>query len=161
MDINRDGKDDRADLIRMIEAAGGVVDYDLPPPEAGKERGEITGYDSWYVVDDPEGRPPLVAYQNRREDLGTAENADFFKQRSNAIRKARDNGVRPMLIGRLLNYLGYTFNAPVRGRAEAIDEAAMKNLLQKRTDAAKPKAPAEDTEATKKEEAPMEKDEQK
>jgi predicted nucleic acid-binding Zn-ribbon protein len=160
MDINRDGKDDRADLIRMIEAAGGIVDYDLPPPEAGKERGEITGYDSWYVVDDPEGRPPLVAYQNRREDLGTAENADFFKQRSNAIRKARDNGVRPMLIGRLLNYLGYTFNAPVRGRAEAIDQATMKGLLQKQTDAAKPKPPAEGTEATK-EETPTEKDQQK
>ena len=32
IDINRDGKDDRADLIRMIEASGGKVDYDLPPP---------------------------------------------------------------------------------------------------------------------------------
>jgi len=161
MDINRDGKDDRADLIRMIEAAGGIVDYDLPPPEAGKERGEITGYDAWYVIDDPEKRPPLVAYQNRREDLGTTENVDFVKQRSNAIRKARDNGVRPMLIGRLLNYLGYSYNAPIRGRAEAIDQATMKNLLQKRTDAAKPKPPAEGTEATKKDEAPMEKDQNK
>ncbi|WP_406700067.1 hypothetical protein V5E97_14615 [Singulisphaera sp. Ch08] len=141
MDINRDGKDDRADLIRMIEAAGGIVDYDLPPPDSGKERGKISGYDSWYVIDDPDKRPPLVTYQNRREDLGTAEYADFLKRRSDAIRIARDNGVRPMLIGRLLNFLGYSYNAPPRGRAEAIDTGAMRNLLQKHTDALKPKAP--------------------
>lgn len=157
MDINRDGKDDRADLIRMIEAAGGIVDYDLPPPEAGKERGKISGYDSWYVIDDPEKRPPLVTYQNRREDLGTVEHAEFLKKRSEAIRIARDNGVRPLLIGRLLNFLGYSYNAPPRGHAEAVDKDAMRNLLQKHTDALKGKAPA-DAEATK-EEAPMEKEE--
>ena len=33
IDVNRDGKDDRQDLKRMIEDAGGIVDYDLPPPE--------------------------------------------------------------------------------------------------------------------------------
>jgi len=80
MDINRDGKDDRADLIRMIEAAGGIVDYDLPPPDAGKERGKISGYDSWYVIDDPEKRPPLVEFQNRREEMGTVEYAEFLKK---------------------------------------------------------------------------------
>ena len=32
IDINRDGRDDRGDLIRMIEASGGVVEFDLPPP---------------------------------------------------------------------------------------------------------------------------------
>lgn len=155
MDVNRDGKDDRADLIRMIEAAGGIVDYDLPPPGAGKERGEITGYEAWYVTDDPEGRPPLVDYQNRREDLGTAEYAAFVKQRSDAIRKARDNGVRPMLIGRLLTYLGYSFNAPVRGAAEAIDQSTMRGLLQKQTgEGAKPAPSTEETEA------PMEKEEE-
>ena len=57
IDINRDGKDDRADLIRMIEASGGKVDYDLPPPEAGKERGKLSSRDAWYVEDD---RDPLV-----------------------------------------------------------------------------------------------------
>src|SRR5262249_11313873 len=74
MDINRDGRDDRADLIRMIQAAGGIVDYDLPPPGAGKEQGKITGRDAWYVIDDPEKRPPLRDYENRAADLGTAEN---------------------------------------------------------------------------------------
>ncbi len=144
MDINRDGKDDRQDLIRMIEAAGGIVDYDLPPPEAGKERGKISGDDSWYVIDNPEERPPLVNYQNRREEIGTVEYADFVKKRSAAIRIARDNGVRPLLIGRLLNYLGYAYNAPARGRAEAIDNNALKGLLQKKTDVEQPKPAAEE-----------------
>lgn len=158
MDINRDGKDDRQDLIRMIEAAGGIVDYDLPPPEAGKERGKISGYDSWYVIDDPEERPPLVNYQNRREEIGTVEYADFVKKRSAAIRIARDNGVRPLLIGRLLNYLGYAYNAPARGRAEAIDSNALKGLIQKKTGAEQPKPEAEEE---NKEAMPEEKEEVK
>jgi len=37
IDIDRDGVDDRARLKRMIEAAGGVFAYDLPP--TGKESG--------------------------------------------------------------------------------------------------------------------------
>ena len=39
IDINRDGKDDRGDLIRMIEASGGVVEYDLPPPNTDRTPG--------------------------------------------------------------------------------------------------------------------------
>jgi len=160
MDVNRDGKDDRTDLIRMIEAAGGIVDYDLPPPGAGKERGKVTGLDAWYVVDDPKDRPPLRQYENRQEDLGTAENADHLKRRSAAIREARDNGVRPMPIGRLLNYLGYSFNAPVRGKVEAIDQSALKNLLRKQSEAAKKAndalAAPKDEAAPKEEEMPKE-----
>ncbi len=38
MDINRDGRDDRQDLIRMIQASGGIVDYDLPPPGSARRR---------------------------------------------------------------------------------------------------------------------------
>ena len=41
IDVNRDGKDDRQDLKRMIEEAGGIVDYDLPPPNHGKESGKL------------------------------------------------------------------------------------------------------------------------
>jgi len=154
MDINRDGKDDRTDLIRMIESAGGIVDYDLPPPGAGKERGKLSGRDAWYVVDDPKDRPLLVQYDNRQEELGTADNTEFITKRSAAIREARDNGVRPMTIGRLLTYLGYTHNAPIRGRAEAVDRSVLKNLLRKQTDAAKKAAePAPSTDAV---EAPKE-----
>lgn len=140
MDVNRDGKDDRADLIRMIEAAGGVVDYDLPPPP-GKERGKISGRDAWYVTDDPETRGLLRDESNPKEDLGTIEFREFLEKQSAALREARDNGVRPMLIGRLLNYLGYDFHAPVVGRAEAIDKNAMKLLTRPRPDAKKAAAP--------------------
>jgi len=147
MDVNRDGRDDRADLIRMIESSGGIVDYDLPPPGAGKERGKISGRDAWYVIDDPETRPPLREEENRQEDLGTTEYVEFLKKKSDAIREARDNGVRPMLIGRLLSYLGYNFHAPVMGRAEAVDRATLKNLVRPRSDATRKAATPEETPA--------------
>ena len=66
IDVNRDGKDDRQDLKRMIEEAGGVVDYDLPPPNYGKETGKLSARISWYVTDE---RMPLrraVRGQDRR-----------------------------------------------------------------------------------------------
>jgi len=143
MDINRDGKDDRSDLIRMIEAAGGIVDYDLPPPDVGKERGKISGYDAWYVIDDPKLRPPLTDVSNRAEALGTAEYELYLKQRSAAISTARDAGVRPILIGRLLNFLGYSYNAPVRGAAEAVDETTLRGLLKKKNETPLPKPEGE------------------
>jgi hypothetical protein len=42
IDINRDGKDDRVEFRRMIEDAGGVVDFDVPPPEVDKPTGRIS-----------------------------------------------------------------------------------------------------------------------
>ncbi len=66
IDVNRDGRDDRQDLKRMIEEAGGVVDYDLPPPNHGKESGKLSARISWYVTDE---RMPLrraVRGQDRR-----------------------------------------------------------------------------------------------
>ena len=42
IDVNRDGKDDRAELKRMIEEGGGTVDFDLPPADLGKETGTLT-----------------------------------------------------------------------------------------------------------------------
>ncbi|MHC5539088.1 coiled-coil domain-containing protein [Singulisphaera rosea] len=145
MDVNRDGKDDRADLIRMITAAGGIVDYDLPPPFIGKEQGKLTGRDAWYITDD---RQPLRNYERDTEDQSTVEYADFLKKRSVAIREARDNGVRPMRIERLLAYLGFDYSAPIRGRVEAVDRSLIKNLGRARQDATKkaetPAAPAEE-----------------
>jgi hypothetical protein len=125
IDVNRDGVDDRDDLKRMIEAAGGIVDYDLPPPEVGRESGKLTGLDAWYVIDD---RPPLAEiYQPK---VVTAnQSAEFLTKRSEAIREARLNGVRPIPIQRLLPYLGYDFAAPVVGRAEAVDLKTMKRVL--------------------------------
>jgi hypothetical protein len=126
MDVNRDGKDDRADLKRMIESAGGIVDYDLPPPDAGKESGKLSGRDAWYVFDD---RPPWVVQNKTAEEVMTSEYADFLKKQSEAIKEARLDGVRPMSIGRLLSYLGYEYNAPVRGRAEAVDTGALRRMI--------------------------------
>ena len=39
MDVNRDGRDDRQELRRMIEEAGGSVDFDLPPATDGEGGG--------------------------------------------------------------------------------------------------------------------------
>jgi hypothetical protein len=156
IDINRDGKDDREDLKRMIEAAGGIVDYDLPPPEAGKESGKLSGRDAWYVVDT---RPPFHDVYGNKPKITAGENAEFLKKQSEAIRDARLEGVRPMPIERLLPFLGYDYLAPVQGRAEAIDTQSMKRALAPRqeTAASKPAAAQPEVETPKeKEEMPKE-----
>src|SRR5262249_20620585 len=51
-DVNRDGRDDREELKRMIQEAGGVVDFDLPPLTVGHETGKLTPRIDWYVIDD-------------------------------------------------------------------------------------------------------------
>ena len=64
----------------------------------------------------------------------------FLKTRSDAIRELRANGVRPMPIDRLLTELGYDYAAPTRGRAEAIDRGALKQLMRPRNGTPKNKA---------------------
>ena len=59
IDANRDGTDDRAAFKRVIEAAGGSVDYDLPAPEDGQEVGKLAPRIDWYVVDDRTHCPSL------------------------------------------------------------------------------------------------------
>jgi hypothetical protein len=158
IDVNRDGLDDRADLIRMIQAAGGIVDYDLPPPYAGKERGKLSGRDAWYVTDE---RPPLRLQDKPPDEKESAENTEFLNKRSAAVREARDNGVRPLSLARLLAYLGYDYAAPIKGRAEAVDTKTLKILGLPRQDAAKPKAaePAAPKDEAKPDEEPKTKDE--
>lgn len=161
MDVNRDGRDDRGDLKRMIEQSGGIVDYDLPPPELGKETGKLTSRDAWYVIDE---RPPFQQVYGTK-GVTASENAEFLKKQSDAIREARINGVRPMRLERLLPYLGYDMLAPTRGTAEAVDAQSLKRLGVSRQDVGKPKpqAPAdaktEDAAPAAKEETP--KDESK
>jgi len=137
IDINRDGKDDRADLKRMIEGAGGQVVYDLPPPDVGRKSGDLTGRIDWYVDDD---REPLVQNERRENALSGREQEEFLKTRSDAIRELRANGVRPKPIERLLSELGYDYAATIRGRAEAVDREALKQLSRPRNGTPKNKA---------------------
>ncbi len=148
IDLNRDGKDDREDLKRMIESAGGIVDYDLPPPDAGREKGKLTGRDAWYVIDE---RPAYYEVYSQNKTVTANENSDFLKRQSDMIREARLNGVRPMPIERLLPFLGYDYLAPVVGRTEAIDTSTMKRILAPRQETEQAKGAAE---TPKPEEAP-------
>ena len=136
IDVNRDGKDDRQDLKRMIEEAGGIVDYDLPPPDHGKESGKLTARISWYVTDE---RMPLRDVFEARTDVGIAAQAQFDKHFGQAIKEARSEGIRPMPLGHLLAYFGYEMGTPVVGRTEAVNTPAMLRLIQPRKKAAEPK----------------------
>jgi len=136
IDMNRDGKDDREDLKRMIENAGGAVEYDLPPPMSGRESGKLTPRISWYVVDD---RAPLRDYYTKESDSTLTQQANYEKHRGEMLREARQNGSRPIDIGRLLSYLGYDMNAPIVGRAEGVNKSALKRFTdpKPKTDAQK------------------------
>ncbi len=92
IDVDRDGDDDRAEVRRLIEAAGGLVDYDLPP--GGRESGQIGPMTTWYVVDDRAAAGPS-------RDGGADQ-----KRREAAIARARSEGVRPLRVERLLGVLG-------------------------------------------------------
>lgn len=131
IDVNRDGKDDRDDLKRMIQAAGGIVEYDLPPPNAGKESGKLSALVAWYVTDDPKERPPLrETYQGNTSDNSIAQEALFQQRYGEMIKEARLLGIRPMSLGRLLAYLGYDMNVPVVGQAEGVNARALRRLTE-------------------------------
>jgi len=136
IDMNRDGKDDRDDLKRLIEGAGGVVDYDLPPADVGRETGKLTGIDEWYVKDDRLALRDYYLGANRATANETTEN---LKRQSDMIKEARLLGVRPITIERLLAYLGYDYAAPIRGQAEATDTAALRRILAPQQNQNKPK----------------------
>jgi hypothetical protein len=142
IDVNRDGKDDRQDLKRMIEDAGGIVDYDLPPPEYGKPSGKLTARIAWYVTDE---RTPLRDYFQSRSDASIAAQTQFEKAKGEAIKEARAEGIRPMPVGRLLAYLGYEMGTPLTGRTEAVNSGAMRRLVEPR----KRQEPKPEGEATK------------
>jgi len=129
IDVNRDGRDDREELKRMIQEAGGVVDYDLPPTEVGKQTGTLSPRIDWYVIDD---RPPLRDVYSRKSDNTQTAADTLAKLKSDAIKEARINGIRPMPLQRLLAFLGYDMNQPVLGRSEAVDINAMRRLNTKR-----------------------------
>jgi hypothetical protein len=129
IDINRDSRDDRNDLKALIRAAGGAVEYDLPPPGEGPETGELTARTSWYIVDD---REPIrrTTDSARKNDFGFAEDlATFNVKQTEAIQKARELGVRPMPLTRLLPSLGYSFGMTIPGGIEARNDRAINEIL--------------------------------
>lgn len=130
MDVNRDGKDDREELKRMIQEAGGVVDFDLPPLEVGKETGKLTPRIDWYVIDDR--TPYRDVYTVRQSDASLLRQSQMEKRMGEVIKEARLDGIRPMPIGRLLNYLGYDINTPLIGRAENVNAPALRRLTAPR-----------------------------
>ncbi len=129
MDANRDGRDDREELKRMIQEAGGVVDFDLPPPWVGKETGKLSPRIDWYVIDD---RMPLRDVFRARSEPQLKDEATLNERVGKVIQEARIVGIRPMPIGRLLSYLGYEMNTPVVGRTEAVNESAYRRLTAKK-----------------------------
>ena len=138
MDVNRDGRDDRQELKRMIQEAGGTVDFDLPPADVGKEIGHAFAPDRLVRHRRPYAAPRGLRSEERRS-RGFAGEARI-KRVGEVIKEARLNGIRPMTIERLLAFLGYDMNAPVVGRAEAVDSSAMRRLTAPRRtgEAAKP-----------------------
>ncbi len=129
IDVNRDGRDDREELKRMIQESGGVVDFDLPPLEVGKETGKLTPRIDWYVIDD---RMPYHEVYNPRSAPMLKFEAQLKERMGQVIKEARLDGIRPMPIGRLLNYLGYDMNTPVIGRSESVNSAAVRRLTAPR-----------------------------
>ena len=150
IDINRDGRDDRGDLIRMIEASGGVIEYDLPPPNVdrapgqtavarayarlgepvpavtGRAAGKISGLSFAYVID---RRNSTILFAAKGADP-TNEDTAFLEEESKAIREATDQAVRPLPLEKLLNMLGYDYSMPIEGRREAVDKASINQLLK-------------------------------
>jgi hypothetical protein len=134
MDVNRDGKDDRDELKRMIQEAGGTVDFDLPPADLGKETGTLSPRIDWYVIDN---RMPLRETFSSKNATVEVSQEKLNQRVGEIVREARLNGVRPMTIEHLLAFLGYDMNAPVSG-SEAVDTKALNRLTA-------PRRPAEST----------------
>lgn len=110
IDANRDGKDDRAAFKRVIAAAGGSVDYDLPAPKVGQEVAKLAPRIDWYVVDDRTHCPSLSA----PTDVGWHQ---FATRVSERIKEARLDGIKPMPLSRLVPIVrAATSQGALRGR---------------------------------------------
>lgn len=90
IDIDRDGRDDRDRLKLMIFRNGGTVDFDMPVGRPA--RGSMGSRTTWYVTDDRIPGTRLLP-------------ATFLEVQSRIIKQARQDGIRPMPIERLLYWL--------------------------------------------------------
>lgn len=126
IDINRRGRgvDDRADLRRLIEQAGGQVVYDLPPPRKGRETGNPNDLGiSMYVIDE---RPPIFG-DHAIEDT-SEEYKQFEEHKREIIKKFRESNILPMPVDRLLPMLGYSYGQVKPGQAEALNRGVLDRL---------------------------------
>jgi hypothetical protein len=167
LDINRDGRDDRGDLIRMIEASGGVVEFDLPPPGVDRSPGQAAVARTFARLGEPQ--PPSVGraagkisalgfafVMDARKSLNvfakateqTKDDTSFHEEESQATKDARDNGVPPLTLEKLLNLLGYDYQSPIEGRREAFDKSGVKQLLKPKG-ATAPATPPSNTDTPK------------
>lgn len=96
IDVNGDGYDDRIEVKRMIEESGGIIDFDLPPPEVGMETGALTSGIDWYVIDD---RIPLRDGPSSKSDPSLLEQAKIASRMGEVIKEAHLNGIRPLRLG--------------------------------------------------------------
>src|SRR5262249_10720873 len=96
IDVNRDGRDDREELKRMIQEAGGVIDFDLPPPWVGKETGKITPQIDWYVTD--ERIPFHEVYEMSHSEPVMKMQGELNQRKGEVVKEARNEGIRPMPI---------------------------------------------------------------
>jgi hypothetical protein len=105
IDINRDGIDDRDKLRCMIEDAGGVVDFDFPPPEIGKPTGRLSTRTNWYLCDDRTHCPdPNFDWRAAGPEWIRRERLN--KRIGQYIKEARLDGARPMDLRTLLEWSG-------------------------------------------------------
>jgi hypothetical protein len=102
IDLNRDNQDDRQDLKQIIEEAGGIVEFDFPPPDVGQQSGTLSDRIDWSVID---SRVPLREVRSSNFNRVVAERPDIQKQMSELLKEARLDGIRPMPIERLLSFL--------------------------------------------------------
>lgn len=123
IDINRDGVDDRAELKRLIEQAGGKVDFDLPPPNKGPKVGKASGGFSMYVIDE---RNPY--FRERVKEDTSDEYKKYEEEKAAATQIFRENGVMPMPVERLLGVLGYTYGMGRPGQTEAFGKSTYEKL---------------------------------
>ena len=103
IDLNRDNQDDRQELKQIIEEAGGIVEFDFPPPDVGQQSGTLSNRIDWYVID---SRVPLREVRSSNSGSAVARRPDFQQRMSELLKKARLDGIRPMPIERLLSFLG-------------------------------------------------------
>ena len=98
IDVNRDSRDDRAELKRMIQEAGGVVDFDLPPADLGKETG-VAHRRASTGTSPTTGPAPRYVLASKDASVEVAQET-LNKRVGDVIKEARLNGIRPMTIER-------------------------------------------------------------